>query len=584
MTAPSSITRASAEAPRARPSARWVRPQLPDELAVANLAAELRLPIPICRLLCQRGYADVEPAKRYLRPRLDHLHDPSLLLDLDRAVDRLSRAIRSRELIMVHGDYDVDGMCSTALLMRTIALFGGRAVPFIPRRLEDGYDLSMAGVNAAISAGAKLLITCDCGTNALEPVAAACAAGIDVIISDHHLPGGPLPECVAVLNPRRPGCGYPDKDLAAVGVAFKIALALAKALGESEEPVLRMLDLVALATIADIAPLRGENRVMARYGLRRLAASPIPGLRALIRAAGIDGKPLTAGRVGFILAPRLNAVGRLGHALRGVELLMTEDEHEANVIARELEELNRRRQELDRATLREASHMIDALDLDSTYGIVLGGHGWHPGVIGIVASRLVEEVCRPVVLVALDGEMGKGSGRSISGFDLHGALTECADLLIRFGGHRAAAGVTVATERIPEFQQRFNDVARARLTADDLVPEVRVDLDIALSEATADLEALLRHFEPFGAGNATPVLAASGVRIAEPPRVLRNGHLKLRLTGDGVELDAIGWGMAGIAPSLSTSTPLDVAFRLERDEWNGESRLQARLADVRARS
>jgi single-stranded-DNA-specific exonuclease len=548
---------------------------------VATLAAELRLPIPICRLLCQRGYADVEPAKRYLRPRLDQLHDPSLLLDLDKAVERLVRAIRTQEQIMVHGDYDVDGMCSTTLLLRAITGFGGRAVPFIPRRLEDGYDLSMAGVNAAMAAGAKVLVTCDCGTSALAPVAAACAAGIDVIISDHHLPGGPLPECVAVLNPKRPGCQYPDKDLAAVGVAFKIALALAKALGESEEPVLRMLDLVALATIADIAPLRGENRVMARYGLRRLAASPIPGLRALIRAAGIEGKPLTAGRVGFILAPRLNAVGRLGHALRGVELLMTEDEHEANGIARELEELNRRRQELDRGTLRDASRMIDSLDLDSTFGIVLGGEGWHPGVIGIVASRLVEEVCRPVVMVALDGETGKGSGRSISGFDLHGALTECADLLIRFGGHRAAAGVTVATKHMPEFQARFNEVARARLTPDDLVPEVKVDLDIALSEATPDLEALLRHFEPFGMGNATPVLAASGVRLAGQPRVLRNGHLKLRIAADGVELDAIGWGMGHIAQSLSTTAPIDVAFRLERDEWNGESRLQARLADVR---
>ena len=558
-----------------------MRAQAPDDLSVATLAAELRLPVPICRLLCQRGYADVEPAKRYLRPRLDQLHDPSLLLDLDRAVERLVRAVRAGELIMVHGDYDVDGMCSTTLLMRAITGFGGRAMPFIPRRVEDGYDLSMAGVNAAIAAHAAVLVTCDCGTNAFAPAAAAAAAGIDVIISDHHLPSGPLPECLAVLNPKRPGCRYPDKDLAAVGVAFKLALALARALGQSDEPVYRMLDLVALATIADIAPLRGENRVMARYGLRRLADSPIPGLRALIRAAGIEGKPLTAGRVGFILAPRLNAVGRLGHALRGVELLMTEDEHEAHGIARELEELNRRRQELDRGTLRAASHLVDSLDLDSTYGIVLAGEGWHPGVIGIVASRLVEEVCRPVVLVAIDGEEGKGSGRSIAGFDLHDALTECRDLLVRYGGHRAAAGVTVAASRVPEFAARFNEVARARLTPADLVPEVKVDLDITLSEATVDLEALLRHFEPFGAGNATPVLAASGVRIAAPPRVLRNGHLRLRLAGDGVELDAIGWGMAGLAPRLSTSTPLEVAFRLERDEWNGESRLQARLADVR---
>jgi single-stranded-DNA-specific exonuclease len=582
VTAQSSTPRASDGSSRVRPNARWVRPEQPNELAVATLAAELRLPESICRLLCQRGYADVEPAKRYLRPRLDQLHDPSLLLGMERAVSRLARAIREHELIMVHGDYDVDGMCSTTLLLRTIRQLGGRAMPFIPRRIEDGYDLSMAGVNAAIDAGARVLITCDCGTNALEPVAAACGAGVDVIISDHHLPSGPLPNCIAVLNPKQPGCQYPDKDLAAVGVAFKIALALANEMGESEEPVMRMLDLVALATIADIAPLRGENRVMARHGLRRMAVSSIPGLRALLRAAALDGKPLTAGRVGFILAPRLNAVGRLGHALRGVQLLMTDDDHEANSIARELEELNRRRQELDRATLQEASRMVADLDLDSTFGIVLGGEGWHPGVIGIVASRLVEQLCRPVVLVALDGAVGKGSGRSIRGFDLQAALTRCSDLLIRFGGHRAAAGVTVAAERMPEFRARFNEIARAHLTADDLVPEVRVDLDIALSDATADLEALLRHFEPFGVGNASPVLAASGVHIAAPPRVLRNGHLKLRLADAGTELEAIGWGMGDIAPRIASAGQLDVAFRLERDEWNGESRLQARLADVRA--
>ncbi len=582
MTAQSSPTRASDAPSRVRPDARWVRPAQPNELAVATLAAELRLPESICRLLCQRGYADVEPAKRYLRPRLDQLHDPALLLGMEKAVNRLARAVREGELIMVHGDYDVDGMCSTTLLLRAIRHFGGRAVPFIPRRIEDGYDLSMAGVDAAIHAGARVLITCDCGTNALQPVAAACAAGVDVIISDHHLPSGPLPHCVSVLNPKQPGCQYPDKDLAAVGVAFKIALALAHELGESEEPIFRMLDLVALATIADIAPLRGENRVMARHGLRRMAASSIPGIRALLRAAGLDAKPLSAGRVGFILAPRLNAVGRLGHALRGVQLLMTDDEHEANSIARELEELNRRRQELDRATLREASRMMSDLDLDSTFGVVLGGQGWHPGVIGIVASRLVEQHCRPVVLVALDGSEGKGSGRSIRGFDLHAALTECSDLLIRFGGHKAAAGVTVATERMPEFQARFNEIARSRLTADDLVPEVRVDLDISLADATPDLEALLRHFEPFGVGNASPVLAASGVRMAGPPRVLRNGHLKLRLADAGTEIDAIGWGMADIAPRIASAGQLDVAFRLERDEWNGESRLQARLADVRA--
>jgi single-stranded-DNA-specific exonuclease len=567
---------------RPRPRSRWVFPPAADEAAVAALAAELRLPAPICRLLCQRGYGAVEPAKRYLRPRLEQLHDPATMAGMDRAVERLQRAIREGELIFVHGDYDVDGICATTLLVRALRGFGARVSPFIPRRLEDGYDLTMAGVQAAAAAGARVLVTCDCGTNALPAVAAACAAGMDVIISDHHLPSGPLPDCLAVLNPRRPGCGYPDKDLAAVGVAFKLMLALARVLGASDEPILRMLDLVALATIADIAPLRGENRVLARYGLRVMAETTNVGLRALIRAAGLDGKPLTAGRVGYVLAPRLNAVGRLGHALRGVELLTTESEHEANAIARELEEMNRARQALDRQTLARAWQRIERLDLDATFGIVLAEQGWHPGVVGIVASRVVEEVCRPTLLIALDGDEGKGSGRSVPAFDLHAALSECRDLLVRFGGHRAAAGVTVRASRVDELAARFNCIAAERLTADDLVPEVRVDLELALSEVTFDLESLLRHFEPFGAGNATPVLLSRGVRLAAPPRVVGQGHLKLRLAGAGAELDAVGWGMGALAPSLDPHASFDVAFRLERDDWNGEQRLQAKLADIRA--
>ena len=503
------------------------------------------------------------------------------MLGLDVAVARLARAVRQGETVLVHGDYDVDGICSTTLLTRAIRGFGGRVVPFIPRRLEDGYDLTMAGVRAAIDAGAKVVVTCDCGTNALEPVAALCRAGIDVIVSDHHLPSGPLPDCLAVLNPKRPGCDYPDKDLAAVGVAFKLMIALARELGASENPLLRMLDLVALATVADIAPLRGENRVFVRYGLRMMAETDNVGLRALIGAAGLEGKALTAGRVGFILAPRLNAVGRLGHALRGVELLTSTNESEANAIARELEEMNRHRQELDRATLARARVLVDRLDLDATYGIVLAEEGWHPGVIGIVASRIVEEFARPTVLIALHAGEGKGSGRSISAFDLHAGLSECRDLLVRFGGHRAAAGVTIDAGRVDEFARRFNDVARARLTPADLIPEVRVDLEVSLAQATGELETLLRHFEPFGVGNAGPVLAARGVRLASPPRIVGGDGLRLRLAGDGVELDALGWGMAARAPELAAGRTVDVAFRLERDEWNGESRLQARLADVR---
>jgi single-stranded-DNA-specific exonuclease len=571
---------------RARPRHRWTIPERPDADAVARLQAELHLPEPLCRLLATRGLADIDGAKIYLRPRLDQLHDPCLMLDLERAVERLDRAITNGEKILIHGDYDVDGMCSTTLMTRTLRMLGATVIPFIPRRIEDGYDLGPAGVDAALRAGAGVVVTCDCGTSAHEPVRALGDAGIDVIISDHHLPsGGLLPPAFAILNPKRPGCTSPDRDLAAVGVAFKLALALVRKRRGNENAVYGMLDLVALATIADIAPLRGENRVLARYGLKMLNETQNVGLRALIRAAGLAERQITAGRVGFILAPRLNAVGRLGHAIRGVELLLSNDEHKANALARDFEELNERRQEVDRATLVRAREMLSGVDMDETYGIILAEEGWHPGVIGIVASRIVEEFGRPTVLVSLDGDVGKGSGRSIPAFDLHAGLTGCRDLLTRFGGHRSAAGISIARERLPAFAERFNAIARERLTPEDLVPELRADLEVTLGELTLQLEALLRHIEPCGVGNPSPVLVARNVTVHAPPKVVgREGeHLKLWLTdATGTHIEALGWGMATRAAEVEQGTTLDVAFRLESDEWNGEKRLQARLADFRS--
>jgi single-stranded-DNA-specific exonuclease len=568
--------------PSARPKSRWILPQPPDAERVAALVAELRLPPLLCRLLVARGFDDPDKAKRYLRPRLELLHDPSTLSDLDRAVDRIVRAVRDGEMILIHGDYDVDGICSTTILTRTLRSRGARVTPFIPHRLRDGYDLTTAGVAAAREAGATLVITCDCGTSACMPVEELQRAGIDVIISDHHLPGGPLPQAFAILNPRRPGCTSIDKDLCAAGVAFKLALAIMKALDANPNPVYWMMDLVALATIADVAPLRGENRVLAQYGLRMLNETANVGLRAMIRAAGLDRKRITAGRVGFILAPRLNAAGRVGSALRGVELLMATEDSIANPIARELEELNGQRQQLDREALEQARDMMKALDLDRTFGVVLASEGWHPGVIGIVASRLVEEFGRPTILIALDGEEGKGSGRSISAFDLHGGISKCRDLLLRFGGHRSAAGVTVARQRVAEFAQRFNEVAQEALTPADLVPEMRADLEVELSDVNDALELLLRHVEPCGVGNPSPVLVARGVQVASAPRVVGKDGLRVVLRQGDTQLTALGWGMAYRAPELAAGARIDVAFKVERDEWNGESHLQARLADFRA--
>lgn len=547
-----------------------------------TLCAELHLPQLLCRLLAARGHGEPEVAKRYLRPRLEHLNDPSTLGDLDRAVERIARAVRGREIILIHGDYDVDGICSTTILTKTLRRLGGCVTPFIPQRLRDGYDLTAAGVAAAREAGATLVITCDCGTSALEPVADLQRAGVDVIVSDHHLPGGPLPAAYAVLNPRKPDCPSPDKDLCAAGVAFKLALAITKAMGASPNPVLRLLDMVALATVADVAPLRGENRVLARYGLRLLNATDNIGLRAMIRAAGLEKKRITAGRVGFILAPRLNAAGRVGSALRGVELLLAPDDGAANPIARELEELNARRQQLDRETLDQARDIVRRMDLAQTYGIVIASEGWHPGVIGIVASRIVEEFGRPTILIALDGNEGKGSGRSISPFDLHAGIGRCRELLLRFGGHRSAAGITIDRARVEDFARRFNEVAKETLSPADLVPELRADLEVELRDVTDDLEALLRHVEPCGIGNPAPVLIARGVTVAAPPRTVGKDGLRLMLRQDGTQLTALGWGMASRAPELSAGSSVDVAFRVERDEWNGESRLQVRLADFRA--
>lgn len=532
-------------------------------------------------MLVARGLDDADNAQRFLNPEFTHLHSPFLMRDMDRAVERVVRAVRGGELILTHGDYDVDGITSTSLLTRVLRAVGGNVTPFVPHRITDGYDLSEAGVRAAIDKQARLVITCDCGTSAVAAVEKLNAHGIDVIITDHHLPGGPLPAALAVLNPRRPDCEYPDKDLVAGGVVFKLAHAVTTTLGADPSIVMQYLDLVGLATVADVAPLRGENRVLVRHGLKQMKNSNLPGIRAMIRAAGLENRELTAGRVGFILAPRLNATGRVGTAMRGIELMLTDSDSVAMGIARELEEQNRHRQDLDRGALGEAEKILDAMDLDETLGIVLAREGWHPGVIGIVASRVVEQTGRPTLMIAIDGEIGKGSGRSIPAFDLHGALTECRDHFLRFGGHRAAAGITIETAKIPAFAERFNRIAQDRLSFDDLAPEIRLDLELPLSAASDELLDVLRECEPHGVGNPGPVFMTRGVRADGAPRRIGENGIRTRLTQAGGAIDAIAWDFAHRLSGIDWSAPMDIAYRLERDEYQGRARLQARIADIR---
>lgn len=552
--------------------------------AVTRLVRELRLPEPLCHLLVGRGHVEPEQARAFLRPSLDALHDPAGLTGIDAALARLARALDERETILVHGDYDVDGICAATLYTRVLRQLGATVVPFVPHRVRDGYDLGQAGIRRAAEADATLILTADCGIVAHEAVEAAREAGIDVVVTDHHVPGATLPLAAAVVDPKRADCDYPNPGLSGTGVAYKVALALARTRGLADEEVHHTLDLVALATVADVMPLTGENRVMTRFGLRVLRRSRLPGLRALIAAAGLDGQELTAGQLSHVLAPRLNAVGRLEDAGTGLRLLLSEGDGTA--LAAELEAANTRRQAVDREILGEAVARLDGrFDRARDRAIVLAGAGWHPGVIGIVASRLVERYHRPTLLIALpDGDgPARGSGRSIPGFDLLDAVRSCGGYLERFGGHAAAAGFDIRVDAVDAFASAFAEHARSVLP-DEPVPELRIDLEVALRDVTPDLVRYLAYAGPFGAGNPTPVFALRGVRVGSASTVGRDGHhLKLELRDGGAGLPAIGFRMApSHGPIARVGAVLDVAVQLHEDSWRGRRRIQAKLVDLRA--
>ncbi len=565
---------------------RWVARAHPDPGVAEALARELALPAALCRLLALRGYTQSDTAKRYLKPRLDELHDPFLLAGMNAAVERLRSAISKGEKILVHGDYDVDGICSAALYTRVLRSLGATVQAFVPHRLTDGYDLGHAGVRAAAEFGASVILTGDCGIVAFDAVRAAADIGIDVIVTDHHTPGDELPQCSAVINPNRSDCPYPEKGLAGVGVAFKLCQALAKTYGLPHDALWYYLDLVAVATIADLAPLTGENRTLTRFGLKVLKDTKNPGLAALLKTAGLSEHPvLAAGQISHVLAPRINAVGRMSEAARGVKLLLEDDPQRALAIAQSLEEENRTRQEVDRATLQQALDLLEGdYDPDRNRVIVLAAEGWHPGVIGIVASRVVELLHRPTILIALEegGARGRGSARSIPAFHLYNALHSCAHHLDRFGGHKYAAGLEIRAEKIPQLRAELEAYAAEVLTPDDLVPELNYDLELTIPEANADLLRLMRHLGPHGVGNPSPVFVARNVTMGGYPKVVGENHLKLQLVQDGVQLPAIGFRMAHRLNDLDVTSKIDVAFQLHLDRFNGYEYLQAKLLDVRS--
>lgn len=565
------------------PGPRWDVSEPPDPGFVETLVFELKLPRVLCSLLAQRGFQDPQEAKSFLRPSLTSLHPPEELTDLPRAVTRITEAIRGGETIFVHGDYDVDGMAGTTLLTRWIRVLGGTVVPFIPHRLRDGYDLGPRGIQEALKAKASLLITVDSGILAHGAVAEAISQGLDVVVTDHHTPGDTLPGALAVLNPSRADCSYPNKGLCGTGVAYKLCQGLGRAFGRGEEELHPFLELVALATVADLVPLTGENRTLVHFGLRALSRTTTLGLRQLMAAAGVDPVGIDAGGVGFVLAPRLNAVGRLSDPNLALRLLLTDDAEEAERLAGDAEALNRERQAIDQRTLEEAlSQLGKSFDPEKDFGVVVAGDGWHPGVVGIVASRVVERVHRPTVMVAFEGDRGRGSARSIPGFDLLNAIRAAGEHLERFGGHRQAAGMEILRENLPAFREAFGKEAREVLEGTDMRPGLRVELEVTLGELTEDLYRFLRYLGPHGMGNPRPVFMARGVRLDGPARVVGGNHLKLLLQQDGARMEGIGFGLAERIPLSSLGgSPLEVAFQLHLNEFRGVRTLQARIKDIR---
>jgi single-stranded-DNA-specific exonuclease len=557
---------------------RWILTRPPDPGATAVLADAISVPRTLAALLAQRGFDDPDAARRFLRPALEGLADPYHLAGMDAAVDAVARAVRAGGPILIHGDYDVDGQCGSALLTRALRTTGARVEPFVPHRMRDGYDFGPAGLAVARELGARLIITCDCGITALEATQRAGEVGIEVIVTDHHLPGPTLPAATAVVDPQRPDDRSGLTALCGAGIAFKLVQALVEPLGLPAHLPLHLLDYVALATVADVVPLVGENRILVRHGLKLLNRSRWPGLRALVAAAGLAGQEIRASHVGYILGPRLNAAGRIGDAGEGLRLLLEDDGAEAERQARQLEVLNTERQDLDQRILTQALEQIEReVRMDRSPVLVLASDEWHPGVVGIVASRVVERFGRPTFLIGLDGEVGKGSGRSISGFDLNAALRDCADLLERFGGHRMAAGLTVRRDRLEAFRERFTAVAGRTLDPATLGPEQRVDLEITLDEATLDLERLCRHLEPCGMGNPAPVFLTRGAELLNWQFVgVTGGHLRGYLRDARGGLSAIGFQFADRVGWLGDQR-VDAAFRLDRNDYNGQVQLQAKL-------
>ncbi len=557
-----------------------------DEPAADRLASALGVAPIVARLLCQRGFDDPEQASRFLNPTLEHLHDPMALADMRPAVDRILAAIARKERVAIHGDYDVDGVTSTVILRRALELLGADVVHFIPERMKDGYGLQPAAIERLHGDGVSLIVSVDCGIRGADAARRARELGVDLIITDHHEPDSELPPALAVINPKRHDCTYPDKFLAGVGVALKLVQALCKH-AQRETLLPGFIKVAAIGTLADVVPLVGENRVIAKIGLDLLSRGPHRvGLRSLLDVSGLAGKTIDSYHISFMVAPRVNAAGRMSTPDLATRLLLANDEamsDEVRALALQLDGENVRRQEEEAEILAAARKIVQTdPDIGARSVLVIGGEGWHRGVIGIVASKLVDAFHRPAIVLSVEGEIAHGSCRSIPRFDMLGALERCAPLMMRFGGHKQAAGLTLEASRIKELRRAVNDIADEILGPEDLMPRLRIDGDLTFRGITGGVASGVSALAPFGAGNPRPVFAARGVEIIDGPRKLKDRHLKMALRQDGRVFRAIAWRAAERHDYLAEhKAALDVAFSLEQNQYNGETYVELTLADVK---
>ena len=562
---------------------KWVvQPELHHDLC-RKLSDDLNIPLIASRILASRGIVDSLKAERFLKPSLSDLFDPFLLSNMDKAVARVVTALKKNEKVMIYGDYDVDGITSTAVMFLVLNRLGADVSYYLPNRLVEGYGISEDGLLEAGRRGVKLLITVDCGITAIDEFESARKMGIDCIITDHHEPAERIPNVHAIVNAKLDGESNPGFELSAVGIAYKFAQALYRELGQDEIELEEHLDLVALGTAADIVPMIGENRILTKFGLEQIARSNKPGLKALIFIAGLMGQKIGTGQVVFILAPRINAIGRLGDAEQAIKLLTTKDENKAATIARILNAENQRRKSIDEQTLTEAVEQLESnVDLLKERAIVLSSRGWHQGVIGIVASRLVEKYHRPTVMIAIDGNEGKGSARSIPGFHLYDALKECEEDLIRYGGHKYAAGLSIAPEKIDSFRKRLNMVSTRMLSDEDLIPKLNIDAEIEIEAIDDDLVNVLERFAPFGPLNMRPVFVSHGNEIVGAPHIVGKKHLKFKIRKGEKIVDCIGFNQGDFLKNLNyRPMMIDMVYVIEHNFWNGQNRVQVRTRDIR---